>query len=97
VRLGPGSSRDGACNLKTVHQFHDTVMLDEKSGGNFTNRWFGAFGKTLHGKQKLMLLRLDSVLSCRCLAEMKELPIWCLNSASPGTDLEKAGTTNLIP
>ncbi len=70
----PGSSRYSACDLKTVYQFHCTVMLDEKPGGNFANRGFGSCGKTLHGKQQLMLLRLDSVLFCRCLAEMKELP-----------------------
>ncbi len=67
-------SRDCASHLKAVHQFNRAVVLNEKSGSDFTNRGLDALGKSVYGKQQLVLLRLDLVLSCDRFAGMEELP-----------------------
>jgi hypothetical protein len=68
------NSGDCAGDLKPVHQFDGAVMLDEEPCGNFPNRGPYTLRKALHGKQQLMLLRLDVMLLCGGFTEMKELP-----------------------
>jgi hypothetical protein len=64
-RAGPGQA---------VHQFHGAVMLDEKPGCYFANRWLNAIGQALHRQQQLMLLLLNAVFPGGYFTKMNEFP-----------------------
>jgi hypothetical protein len=72
--VGAASPRDGARGLQAIHQFHRAVMLQEETRGNLPNGGPYTLGKTLHGQQELMLLRLDAMLLRGSFTEMQKLP-----------------------
>jgi len=72
--LGSGAPLDRARMLEAVYQFYGAVVLNEQSRGNLPDRRVGALRQAVHGKQQLMLLRLNAVFLRGSFAEMEEPP-----------------------
>jgi len=70
--LSSGTPLDSPGLFQPVDQFHRTVMLDEQPRCDLPNRRAGAFRQSVHGQQQLVLLRLQAVLLCGRLAEVKK-------------------------
>jgi hypothetical protein len=66
--LNNGSVRDGA-----VDQLDRTVMAKAQPLGKRSDRGPDAFGQTLDGEHQLVLLRIDTVITRRLLAEVQKL------------------------
>jgi hypothetical protein len=71
---GSGAPHDRARKLEAVYQFHGAVVLNEQSRGNLPDRRVGALRQAVHGKQQLMLPRLNAVFLRGSFAEMEEPP-----------------------
>lgn len=63
-----------AARFEAVHQFHSTVMLQKKAGGNFADGGLNVLRKPVHRQQQLMLPGFDAMLSRCRFAEVEELP-----------------------
>jgi len=71
--FGTVHSGDSATCFEPVHQLNCAVMLQEQARGDFADGRFHIFGKPVHGKEQLVLLRLDLAFARDGFADRKEL------------------------
>ena len=71
---GPGSACYVFALFQAIDHFDHTVMLELHPRGEFADRRHRSFRQTADCQQKLVLLRLQSVLPGLLFAEMQEPP-----------------------
>lgn len=59
---------------QAVYQFNSAVVADLKTFRQFADRRSFACRQSFNGEQNLVLLGLDSLSSCGCLAELEKEP-----------------------
>jgi hypothetical protein len=60
--------------LQPINQLDRAVMLNEKAGGDLSDRGLDVLRQAVNRQQELMLLRLQAAFLSRDFTKMKELP-----------------------
>ena len=65
---------DETGRFQSIDQLDSRMVAQRETIRQLANRRVGAGGQSFERQQSLMLMRLDPMFSCPCLAELKETP-----------------------